>query len=359
MQELEQQIDVTDAAGLGERAHIAVTITLPDPARMPPVPFLCFAKPGGGYSRGYYTHDLPGPGTGAEASWHAARGWIFISVDHLGVGASSLHPGATLDFARLARTAQAAEDEIVRRLAEGTLADGFPTVRDTVRIGIGQSMGGCMTIVQQGRHHCYDGVGVLGYSAIHTSPYHHRSDPSLMPWFGRDTLLSDPLTLLNPDSVALGQPNGTPGDGVGDRMMRNFHYDDVPEDVAVADLAHFNRPGHLQGDAHAGHRPAPWHSFTFPNPVAPATLTPGIIAPEAAAIRVPVLAAFGERDVSREPKDEPKAYFSSSAIDVFVCPRMGHMHNFASTRELFWERIDSWAEWVRVAREAKLGLRRQ
>jgi hypothetical protein len=29
-----------------------------------------------------------------------------------------------------------------------------------------------------------------------------------------------------------------------------------------------------------------------------------------------------------------------------VCPRMGHMHNFASTRELFWRRIDAWGRWV-------------
>ena len=56
-------------------------------------PVVCFAKPGAGYSRGYFTEDLPGPGpgAGAQADWHAARGWIFVSVDHLGVGESSQH----------------------------------------------------------------------------------------------------------------------------------------------------------------------------------------------------------------------------------------------------------------------------
>ena len=29
----------------------------------------------------------------------------------------------------------------------------------------------------------------------------------------------------------------------------------------------------------------------------------------------------------------------ANSVDFFVCPRMGHMHNFASTRALFWERI--------------------
>jgi hypothetical protein len=27
---------------------------------------------------------------------------------------------------------------------------------------------------------------------------------------------------------------------------------------------------------------------------------------------------------------------------------MGHMHNFASTRELFWQRIETWAAWVQA-----------
>ena len=64
------QIDVTEAAGLGEPAHIALTVTAPDDAAAAD-PVVCFAKPGAGYSRGYYTEDLPGPGPGAQAAWHA------------------------------------------------------------------------------------------------------------------------------------------------------------------------------------------------------------------------------------------------------------------------------------------------
>ena len=66
------RIDVTEAAGLGEPAHIALTVTAPD--ALPPEPVVCFAKPGAGYSRGYYTEDLPGPGRGAQAAWHADAG---------------------------------------------------------------------------------------------------------------------------------------------------------------------------------------------------------------------------------------------------------------------------------------------
>jgi len=39
-------------------------------------------------------------------------------------------------------------------------------------------------------------------------------------------------------------------------------------------------------------------------------------------------------------------------VDFYVCPRMSHMHNFAGTRELFWRRIETWADWVRASKAA-------
>ena len=81
--------------------------------------------------------------------------------------------------------------------------------------------------------------------------------------------------------------------------------------------------------------------------------TPGGAAPEAAAVRCPVLVALGERDVLVDPRGELRAYLSSPSVDFFVCPRMAHMHNFAGTRELFWRRIETWAHWVRAVRDAK------
>ena len=70
MPSVDLRIDVTEAAGLGEPAHIALTVTAPE--EIPDEPVVCFAKPGAGYGRGYFTEDLPGPSAGAQASWHAA-----------------------------------------------------------------------------------------------------------------------------------------------------------------------------------------------------------------------------------------------------------------------------------------------
>ena len=126
-----------------------------------------------------------------------------------------------------------------------------------------------------------------------------------------------------------------------DAMAWGFHYDDIDPDIVRRDLADFPSRG---GDL------PPWGSATVPATVAMWCLTPGGALPEAAAIRCPVLVGLGERDVLVDPRGEPRAYESSPSVDLFVCPRMGHMHNFAGTRELFWRRIETWAEWVRAAR---------
>jgi len=343
--ELDLKIDVTDAAGVGEPAHIAVTVTYPGAAEVRDDAVVCFGKPGGGYSRRYYTCDLPGPARGAQAAWHAERGWIFVSVDHLGVGDSSLHAPHKLDYPNVAAASQAAEQEVLRRLASGELAAGLPKVTAPLKLGIGQSMGGCMTIVQQGRFHGYDGVGVLGYSAIHTHPPTRPGEPPITAaWLPRDGLTRNPQIVLNQEALAeTGRLTGAPGQG--DAMAWAFHYDDVDPAVVAADLAHFNSGGSVD-EGHRG-EPQPWSSLTFPSIVALGCLTPGVVAAEAAAIRSPVLAAMGERDVCADPKGEPRAYLSTRSFDLYICPRMGHMHNFASTRELFWRRIETWADWVR------------
>ena len=352
MPRVELNIDVTDAAGLGEPASIAITVQAPGADQLPAEPVVCFAKAGGGYSRGYYTCDLPGPAKGAQSDWHVARGWIFAAVDHLGTGGSSLHDGPRMDFSTLAAAAQAAEAEVLRRLAAGDLFEGYPKVTAPLKIGIGQSMGGCMTVVQQGRHHPYDGIAILGYSAVHTHPpTKPGTEPLVAAWLARDSLLEDPLLLLNTAQIAAVGGVSRDRGGSGDRMAWAFHYDDVDASVYGPDLERFNR-NITDPETQKGHTCPPWGSLSVPGAVSRASLTPGIIAVEAAAVRCPVLCAMGERDVCADPKGEPRAYLSSRSVDLYVCPRMSHMHNFASTRELFWRRIELLADWARVVKAA-------
>ena len=70
------------------------------------------------------------------------------------MGASSLHDPERLTFTPVIAASEAAETEVRQKLAAGTLIDGLGADRPiSVTIGIGQSMGGAFTIVQQGRHH--------------------------------------------------------------------------------------------------------------------------------------------------------------------------------------------------------------
>jgi hypothetical protein len=318
-------IDVTGAAGLGEPAAVALTVHVPARRSLGSPAVVCFAKPGAGFSRGYYSADLPGPGGGSQGDWHAERGWIFVSVDPVGVGGSSTHHDPhRLDYATVVSANHAAEQAVLERLAAGALHESLPPMRDPVVLGIGQSMGGSLTVAQQGRHHCYDGIGVLGFSAVHTHPVGPPGSPPIVrPWRLRDAAPGERPIVLNRAQVQAAQA-GPPPDMAASNNWLYFH-----DDVDPAQC----------GDGS-------WRSTTYPMGVIATCLTPGVIAPEAAAVTVPVLIALGERDVVADPKGEPRAYLSAASTDLFVCPRMGHMHNFAGTRELFWRRIDTWAAWV-------------
>jgi pimeloyl-ACP methyl ester carboxylesterase len=250
--------------------------------------------------------------------------------------------GNVLDYDNVARANKATVEAVLTRLADGSLLDGFPPLSGATTLGIGQSMGGCLTIVLQGQHHVFDGVAALGYSAIHTVvPSRPGTPATAWPWMLRGSSLDEP-TVVNAAAIAAAGPV-TSEDAISGAASQGehpfawtFHYDDVPADVVQADLF----AGSVEGVA----LPV-WRSATVP-PCAIYMVAPGTVATEAAAIDVPVLVAVGERDVVPDPWMEPKAYKSASDVTVFVCPRMGHMHNFAGTREAFWRRLHLWGSTV-------------
>jgi pimeloyl-ACP methyl ester carboxylesterase len=337
---VEVSVDVTDAVGLGEQLRTRATVVVPEPGQMASPPVVCFGFPGGGYSRGYFTFDMPGAADGGQAGWHAGRGWIFVACDHIYVGESDgpERPGE-LTFENLAAANAATVESIWSQLLSGTLDDAVPALSGAVRLGIGQSMGGCLTIVQQGQHETFDGVGVLGYSARHTVLAMPPGTPRVpFPYVPRGSLsvlvMSVPPTEENPAFAV--QSDDLPLSTWG------FHYDDEPQDVVRADMIDY--------PARRGNVPA-WGSATMP-PCAVMMMAPGAVALEAAVIRVPVLVAVGERDVCPQPLAEPAAYQEATDVSVYVCPTMSHMHNFASTRYRFWGRIESWGNAIAASHVA-------
>jgi len=351
------KLDVTDAAALGETASQAATVVLPPASKLSPAPIICFARPGVQYNHLYYTYALPAPGHAPEsqAHYHASHGWIFVALDYLGAGASSAHDGMKLTYTVVARAFLAAETEILRRLADGELLSGYPKISNPVKIGMGQSMGGGLTIVQTGRYSCYDGIAILGFSAVHTHPPAKPGDPPIVaPWFAH-TPPGEPPILLNQRALEAFKKNKPQGYQSAAAMAWGFHYDDVDPGLIAEDFKRFDRD---VGDAAAkkdwgGGKVTvpPWGCLNTPAASAMVSVTPGAVAPEAAAITCPVLVVVGERDVIGDPKGEPRAYESASSVDLYVVPRMGHMHNFAGSRNLLWKRIETWGEWVRHSKD--------
>lgn len=349
--QIDLTIDVTNTVKLEEPAQVAATVVLPDPQRLPERPLLCFAKPSSSYTRAYYTHELPGPAKGAQAQWHAERGWIFVSLDTLGCGGSSRHDGERLDFATVTAAAAAAEQDILLRLANGVLHPGYPPVHQPVVIGIGHSLGGALLVYQQGRQGSYDGICPLGFSAVHSHPMTPPGeDPIAVAWYPRDGGPEDSPAPINARAMAAAMEYASQ-DAAWSSLAWGFHYDDVPQEIVEQDLMHYEAVSREPG-AREGFEPAPWHALTTPARAARSTLTPGVVATEAAAVTVPVLSAMGVRDLVPDPLGEPRAFRSARSVDLFVCPRMGHVHNFAGTRALLWQRLQLFGEWCAAVKAA-------
>src|SRR4051794_11833343 len=140
--------DVGDALALEDDANfIAATLHLPDGD--PAAVLVCW--PGGSYDRRYWQFDAVAGYNFAEHM--AARGVVVVAADHLGTGESSRPADVdAVDVACLAAAAAEVAKQLRQRFA------GIPI------IGVGHSLGGCVTVVAQAQHDCYDAVASLGFT---------------------------------------------------------------------------------------------------------------------------------------------------------------------------------------------------
>jgi pimeloyl-ACP methyl ester carboxylesterase len=312
------RIDVSAAVGISG-AEIAATVIVPSISAEKPVVAVGF--PGGGYSRAYW--DIQWPGGYSQAEFHASRGRTFVAVDHLGVGDSSLVDPTALTFEVLAAANSAATNRIVSMVRSGAFSANAPApVRIPYVIGVGQSMGGCVSIVAQAAHRTFDALAVLGYSASHTV----LASPE-------GGVRVTPVERGRTDDDALRSEAAEVGDV--HVFAWSFHYDDVDPGIYHEDL----RGGYPFRTESV---PA-WGSATMP-PAAAAMLGPGVVADEAAAIDVPVFIGVGERDVCPDPWTEPGSYHGAQQVSLCVVERMAHMHNFASTRHVLWDKLHRWGQ---------------
>ncbi len=298
---------------------MAATLYLPASDRCLNRPILVFAVPGGGYSRGYFDMRFAGHDGYSQAADHVARGIVFVAVDHIGVGDSSTDRNDWLQFEHLAASYDRCCRAILDGLRSGALIEGMNPIVPGVVIGIGQSMGGCVSILTQAAHATFDAIAVLGYSAIHTR----------LPQ--RDAA-QEAANLAVASELSRGSSGRSPLDVTMQDYVYPFHWEDVPPDILTADM----------GGGYPLRRVIPpFGSATMPDCTVQ-MMIPAVVAAEAGSITVPVFVGNGARDVCPDPRAEPGAYTAATDITTVIVPKMAHMHNFASTRQQLWDRLASW-----------------
>jgi pimeloyl-ACP methyl ester carboxylesterase len=315
-------VDVSGSCAVGGSLSIAATIFLPPPDALGDDVTVLYALPGGGYSRGYYDMHFDGHSGYSQAEHHVSHGLVFVAVDHLGVGASTPEVADRVRVEDIAAANHAAVRALSDMIENGAVAPEYPPVKIARRIGIGQSMGGALTIMMAGVHRTYDAIAILGYSGIHTVlPFPDETETAAIAGRIHESRGDDP-SIQSVARTAATIPE----------FLYPFFWSDVPADIVDEDV---------RGGYPLRERAPTFGSATLPS-CAVAMLSPGYVAAEAAAVKCPVFIGLGERDTAPEPRREPSAYESSTDITLFVCDQMAHMHNFASTRVLLWDRLVGW-----------------
>jgi alpha-beta hydrolase superfamily lysophospholipase len=310
LQAVELRPSVPSTAVAEQAWELAATVFLPVADTIPERPAVLVALPGAGYSRRYF--DIHEPGY-SEAAYHNRLGTVVVTLDHLGVGESSIPPFEVTTLDVVAGANHAAVTSILDLLRNGTLAPGVGAIDPACVVGAGQSMGGHILAGMQAFHRTFDAVAMLGSSMVCTT----------MP--------------RRPGQREVFIPDGASPEEAAALVTREtdwrfaFFWEDVPESLVETDIA----------GGHPVRQTAPiWGSTTWPG-LATTLVLPGAVASEAARIDVPVLLGMGERDLCRRPLEELAAFSSATDMAVIVVPRMAHMHNFAGTRRLLWDRIDA------------------
>src|SRR5690606_38876409 len=235
-------------------------------------PIVWFAWPGGGYTRRYYDLQLPGRTGYSQAEHLVARGAVLVACDHVGVGDSAIPEGA-FDHSEIARTSAAAARIVVDRLRAGALDHRLPALPNLFPVAMGQSYGGLLLTFLQAEHRLFQGVAMLGWSAIGTRVKDNSG--------AKDVPRPADMQGLRELNEGLSHP-----------YRRSFHFDDVPEDIVAEDMRGY--------PARIGVPVPAWAAVHMPGGprLAPlrGPLEPGVVAEEAASIDVPVFVAAGEID---------------------------------------------------------------
>jgi pimeloyl-ACP methyl ester carboxylesterase len=305
--------DVSEAIGSGENLSQAAWLFLPDDPTLAAAVLVCLA--GGTYDKRYWHLEVPGRRGYSFAEHLAGLGYLVVALDHLGTGGSSgPQRSGSVGLRMLAAGDAEAVAQVSARLREGTLVKGLPPLRLPV-VGVGHSMGSCLTTMVAAQAGPYDAVALLGYGVQVANVQNEADDgESLAARVSQSEAVFRQLNGLGPDDVSCVVPR--------ERLRQLFHAPDVPGDVIAADDAAESR---------------------VPVRAASEVITPGYVAECAAAVDVPVFLALGSHlDVSPDPYTEVANYRVSRDVTLYIVEGSAHCHNFSTARVALWDRVATW-----------------
>ncbi len=294
-------------------SEIAVEVCWPEQVTQKQV---LFCVPGGGMNRRYF--DLGGA-TDSRFSFArqmAARGYVSVLIDPPAIGESDRpENGHALTPMVIAGILAKTQARVVVDLQAGQIDAGLRAMPAMKSVGIGHSMGAMLTVLQQFHTPAHDALVLLGFGT--------RGLPQFLPVEARDLLEdADALREALPGLAKKAFSQSYPvlhTDGGESGLFGSTHAD--PDAVKALKIA---------------------NDVLLPVP-AMMSMFPGNIAPECAAVEVPVYLGIGERDMVGKPEDVPASFPASRNVKLQVLPQTGHSHFLFPARD---QLFDGLAEWI-------------
>jgi pimeloyl-ACP methyl ester carboxylesterase len=214
------------------------------------------------------------------------------------------------------------------KLKAGRLVPTLSSPAQPLVVGLGHSMGGLITVVQQGLLRSFDALVVLGHSGSGLPEVLTEAELSLC--VEEADLLAVEEQIVELARTRFVEPSEVPRK----RPVRGeFFADDVPKAVQGA-FAHHATP----------------LMFTC----GLAAMIPNLADAQLARIDVPVFLGFGDQDLADNRFDAVSRYRNVTDATLFLLQQSGHCHNQASGRARLWERILRWIENVNAGRWSDL-----
>lgn len=299
---------------------VAADIHMPPRLRSPPTALFCL--PGGALTRAYY--DLQSEQDSQSASDFsfarslAARGFIVVTLDLLGVGGSSRpRDGFELTPAVLTKANAIAVDRICSDLRAGRLAGGGQPLDELRTMGVGHSMGAMLTVMQQAQESRHVGLVLFGYGTRGLAP-------ALSP---QEAAFADNPVGARQNVVRLARARSTePYPVIASSQGRGFFAGKGADPHGVKALQTARTELLVTAGLFA--------------------MIPGSSAPECARLDIPLFLAVGDQDIAGPPHEIPASFPASPDVTLLVLPSTGHCHFlFASRRQLF-ARAAGWLEGI-------------